>query len=348
MGCSRGRRRPPRARCGARRRVDAGRALPSRPAGARVLDGALFYLLLPWRIARELRASARRPRSSRACTSSAAFLARAPARRVAHEGDPRRAGRLARGDALYGSPLRRLLNPVNDAIAPFAVRRADAVRTVSTQTTGLVRALGVEPARPFPSYVDADAFLEQPPAPLPQRRAPSSSACSSGTRRSTRSSRHGGWRRLASRPRRCTSSATARCAIARARLSRSCPSRPSGPNGSRPRRLRRPWTTPGSSPAVALRGPAPRCARGRLSRACDRRRQPGGDPRRRRAPDERVARRSRRRRSRSADALVRLLSDRQLAQEYGAAARRTGEEWGVTPGQYAAKVRALVDSVLAG
>jgi glycosyltransferase involved in cell wall biosynthesis len=49
-----------------------------------------------------------------------------------------------------------------------------------------------------------------------------------------------------------------------------------------------------------------------------------------------------------AEALVRLLSDRQLAQTYGDAARRTGEEWGVTPAEYAAKVRALVDSVLAG
>jgi hypothetical protein len=49
-----------------------------------------------------------------------------------------------------------------------------------------------------------------------------------------------------------------------------------------------------------------------------------------------------------ADALVRLLSDRRLAQAFGDAARRTGEEWGVTPAEYAAKVRALVDSVLAG
>jgi len=49
-----------------------------------------------------------------------------------------------------------------------------------------------------------------------------------------------------------------------------------------------------------------------------------------------------------ADALVRLLADRQLAQAYGDAARRTGEEWGVTPGEYAAKVRALVDTVLDG
>ena len=47
-----------------------------------------------------------------------------------------------------------------------------------------------------------------------------------------------------------------------------------------------------------------------------------------------------------AEALVRLLSDRGLAERLGAAARRTGEEWGVTPAEYAAKVRALVDGVL--
>src|SRR5260370_365364 len=32
-----------------------------------------------------------------------------------------------------------------------------------------------------------------------------------------------------------------------------------------------------------------------------------------------------------AEALVRLLSDRQLTQAFGDAARRTGEQWGVTP-----------------
>jgi hypothetical protein len=32
----------------------------------------------------------------------------------------------------------------------------------------------------------------------------------------------------------------------------------------------------------------------------------------------------------------------------GAEARRTGEEWGVTPTEYAARVRALIDGVLEG
>jgi glycosyltransferase involved in cell wall biosynthesis len=49
-----------------------------------------------------------------------------------------------------------------------------------------------------------------------------------------------------------------------------------------------------------------------------------------------------------ADALVRILSDRERAQRLGAAARRTGEEWGITPTEYAAKVCALVDAAIAG
>jgi glycosyltransferase involved in cell wall biosynthesis len=48
-----------------------------------------------------------------------------------------------------------------------------------------------------------------------------------------------------------------------------------------------------------------------------------------------------------AGALVRILSDRAYAEQLGAAARRTGEEWSVSPAEYAAKVRALVDGVLA-
>jgi glycosyltransferase involved in cell wall biosynthesis len=49
-----------------------------------------------------------------------------------------------------------------------------------------------------------------------------------------------------------------------------------------------------------------------------------------------------------AAALVRILGDRATAERLGTAARRTGEEWGITPRDYAAKVRALVDAVLAG
>jgi hypothetical protein len=52
---------------------------------------------------------------------------------------------------LYGSQLRRLLDPLADALARFGVRRADAIRTVSGYTTGLVRAAGREPDAVFPA-----------------------------------------------------------------------------------------------------------------------------------------------------------------------------------------------------
>ena len=134
-----------------------------------LLDGPLFYLLLPWRIARELRDFRPRVALVQGIHETVAFLI---ARRLARvdtsvildvQGDWHEATRL------YGSRFRQMLNPLNEALAAPAVRGADAVRTVSTQTTGLVRALGVEPAAVFPSYVDAPAFLERPPAPLPER-----------------------------------------------------------------------------------------------------------------------------------------------------------------------------------
>jgi glycosyltransferase involved in cell wall biosynthesis len=49
-----------------------------------------------------------------------------------------------------------------------------------------------------------------------------------------------------------------------------------------------------------------------------------------------------------AAALVRILSDREYAERLGAAARRTGEEWGVTPAAYADKVLSLVRSAIQG
>jgi len=49
-----------------------------------------------------------------------------------------------------------------------------------------------------------------------------------------------------------------------------------------------------------------------------------------------------------AAALVRILSDRGFAEQLGAAARRTGEEWGVTPTEYGGKVLALVSLALDG
>jgi glycosyltransferase involved in cell wall biosynthesis len=72
---------------------------------------------------------------------------------------------------LYGSRLRRALSPLADAVGAFGLRRADAVRTVSTYTSDLVRELGVEPAREFAAFMDLELFLERPPEPLPEQPA---------------------------------------------------------------------------------------------------------------------------------------------------------------------------------
>jgi len=127
------------------------------------LDGPLFYLLLPLRVRRVVRE--RRPVAI--VTQSpyeAAFvwLAHTGVRVVVElHGDWRTATRL------YGSPRRRGLSPLADAVGAFGLRRAAAVRTISAYTTGLVRELGVEPAAEFPAFMDLEAFGEQPPVPLP-------------------------------------------------------------------------------------------------------------------------------------------------------------------------------------
>jgi len=138
-------------------------ALPSR-----ALDGPAFYLRLPFLVADELRSS--RPD---------AIVAQSP-----YEGVGALLGRrLARSDAkviveihgdwhtatrLYGSRLRAMLAGAGDRAAAWAIRRADAVRTVSAFTAGLVRGLGVEPAAVFHTYSELDAFAADDPVPLPE------------------------------------------------------------------------------------------------------------------------------------------------------------------------------------
>ncbi len=128
-----------------------------------LFDGALFYLLLPARVRR----IAREHRPVAIVTQSpyeAAFvwLARTDARIVVElHGDWRTATRL------YGSPLRRALSPLADAVGTFGLRRAAAVRTISSYTSGLVREVGVEPAAEFPAFMDLEVFSEREPVPLP-------------------------------------------------------------------------------------------------------------------------------------------------------------------------------------
>jgi glycosyltransferase involved in cell wall biosynthesis len=72
---------------------------------------------------------------------------------------------------LYGSRLRRVLEPLTEPLARAALRRADVVRTISGYTSELIRPLGRAPAAVFPAYVDLSAFTARPPVPLPDRSA---------------------------------------------------------------------------------------------------------------------------------------------------------------------------------
>jgi glycosyltransferase involved in cell wall biosynthesis len=136
---------------------------------ARVLDGPVFYLRLPFLVAQELRRF--RPD---------AVIAQSP-----YEGLAALAGRrLARSHAkviveihgdwttatrLYGSPGRAVLAPITDRLASYAIRRADAVRTVSEFTARCVRSLGVEPAAVFQAYTEFGTFTEREPESLPAK-----------------------------------------------------------------------------------------------------------------------------------------------------------------------------------
>ena len=127
-----------------------------------VLDGPRFWAALPARVRREVRDFRPDAILVQSPYEAAAVLLARVGRPVILEvhGDWRTATRL------YGSSARRLLAPFADRIAAAAVRRVDAVRTISTYTTELVRSVGVEPKATFPAFMDLDPFLS-PPLPLP-------------------------------------------------------------------------------------------------------------------------------------------------------------------------------------
>jgi glycosyltransferase involved in cell wall biosynthesis len=133
-----------------------------------LLDGPLFYARAPFAVARLLRTFrpdaviAQSPYEGLSVLAGRA-LARSRVKVIVEvHGDWTTASRY------YGSPLRRLLGPLADRAAELAVRRADAVRTVSGFTAGMVRKLGVEPAAIFHTYTEIGAFVEHEPTPLPE------------------------------------------------------------------------------------------------------------------------------------------------------------------------------------
>jgi glycosyltransferase involved in cell wall biosynthesis len=140
-----------------------------RPFPVRLLDGIAFWFSLPFRVARTLRRVNPDVVIVQGAHEAAAALAgRRLARSEARvaldvQGDWRTATRL------YGSRARRLLSPLADRIAERAVRRVDAVRTLSEFTTGLVREIGREPNAVFHPFMDLERFLDRPPAPLPEQ-----------------------------------------------------------------------------------------------------------------------------------------------------------------------------------
>jgi glycosyltransferase involved in cell wall biosynthesis len=130
------------------------------------LDGPAFHATLPFRVASELRrfdpdaVMTQSPYEALAVLAGRRLSRRHAALIVELHGDWRTFSRL------YGSPLRRALGPATDRIAPWALRRADAVRTLSAYTTGLARDAGVEPAAAFIAFTDVEMFMDAPPAPI--------------------------------------------------------------------------------------------------------------------------------------------------------------------------------------
>ena len=311
----------------------------------RLLDGPLYYLALPARVASALRGFEPDAVVVQGVHEAAAVLV---ARRIVRsrarvildvQGDWHAATRL------YGSRARRLLNPLSDAIGASVVHRVDGIRTLSGFTSGVVRAAGAEPVAEFPPFVDAAAFLAPPLQPLPAVPA----ALFVGVLE-----RYKGFDTLAA----AWPQVTARVpgaelhVVGRGTLAPLAQELVRG--GAR-------WTesldAAGISRAMdaatllCLPSRAEGLGRVVLEAMCRARSVVGGraggirdlvtegvngllvDP-----DDPREL----------ADALVTVLGDPGTAGRLGEGARRTGEEWGVTPAEYAARVGSLVAGVLEG
>jgi glycosyltransferase involved in cell wall biosynthesis len=314
----------------------------------RALDGLAFYGLLPFRVARELRAFepdavlAQGAQEAALCVLGR-MLARSQARVIADiHGDPAAPARL------YGSKSRRALAPFADALARFGLRRSDGVRTISAYTSGVVRAAGVEPTAEFAAFMDLEPFLEPPPTALPPR--PAALFVGVLERYKAVDVLAAAWRRAAPRVPDATLHVVGRGPLREVaeRLVRELPAQAR-------------WTESLSTPEVAralddatvLVLPSRSEGLGRvLVEAFCRGRgvvasRVGGIPDLVEGgttgllvPPANV--------DALADALVRVLTDHALAERLGAAAHEAVQPWLATPEEYARRVRELVDAVTTG
>jgi glycosyltransferase involved in cell wall biosynthesis len=133
------------------------------------LDGPAFFAALPVRIARELRDFRPHAVLAQGAHEAAAALAARKLVRVDTAVIADMHGDWRTPTRLYGSRLRTALNPIADRVALTGLRNADGVRTITGYTTRLVRELGLEPADEFPAYMDFDSFLQEPLRPLPEQ-----------------------------------------------------------------------------------------------------------------------------------------------------------------------------------
>ncbi|HST18939.1 MAG TPA: glycosyltransferase family 4 protein [Gaiellaceae bacterium] len=135
------------------------------------LDSLAFYGSLPFRIASLVRrfkpsvVIAESPYIGYLVLVALAFRRRhRPSLVIETHGDWRAATRLG------GSRMRRLLAPFADWAARYALRRADAIRALSQYTADLAeREAGVPPLESFPAYIDLSLFTSSDPEPLPAR-----------------------------------------------------------------------------------------------------------------------------------------------------------------------------------
>jgi len=159
----------------------AERAGVTHPSGARVvglpdtrvpgLGRACFYLLAPplgvALAARRRRAAvvAQSPFEGACVLTWRQFVPRRrrPRLQIELHGDWQTATRL------YGSPVRRMWSRPADAVAEYALRRADRVRAVSRVLEARARAVGYDgPIDRFVAYSEYAELLVDPPQPMPE------------------------------------------------------------------------------------------------------------------------------------------------------------------------------------